>query len=785
MTAENVEMVDVEVVEKKQVESSSPDVEKKEVEESSPEPEVVEKGDGEAAKDEAPAASTDEQAGEEEAAAGEADAAGEAAPEDAEEPETEKKEDEDEDFSADTEADVLSPGAVILNDQDRTFNAMVAESGSSLVSLQADGFQNLHAGARANYGITAGRYYYEIKMLDHPRMVRVGFSTVSADVCSLESENSFAFDSMGDVFAHGAREKALNPRWSRTDVIGVLLDTPKKTVTLFLNGTKTPTGQVTSIPDSCFDESGKLKIALYPTVVSKGSAVECNFTQKVWKTLPFKVRTMGGAKKTDIVATTKVRVGKLEKEDDAAKTCEVTVPVGFDCTELVEKYKKDHPDGWVLTQDFLSSWGEKSGIQKRSAGVQRGGSQEKFGLVCLDAPMSVFPMLLKGGYKYLMSLNNMHNLHPVQRGDVFAKLQHALNAKITGVVSVDSIIDVVDGDKQVPSSVRDYYEHVKLPTLEEGFDSISYVYSADSSKTQEELAELVAEKFTAWKKDCKLKSKVTDLKKSNYYQQQMSKYTKLKMLQNKTTAEAARKQHLAAAARAKEEKAKAKKAAEEKKEAEEKEEGIGAAEEKVEEEATPEEEDDAEPELPAIMEEFSEEDWMLAQLRAELHALLHAFRLDVNDEERVSFPAIHISYYYQLYSGKNFAQTLASFQCKNLEELTRLVPDICEHTKDLDDFALRKEKELLQEYDLVLPANSDADLDPAKFIEETEEARQMRTDRLDAGDENAALSFSYKPQGRVQGGMPKKPDQSHMKRPMNNQPQYSDFNNKRSRPNYR
>jgi len=145
-----------------------------------------------------------------------------------------------------------------------------------------------------------------------------------------------------------------------------------------------------------------------------------------------------------------------------------------------------------------------------------------------------------------------------------------------------------------------------------------------------------------------------------------------------------------------------------------------------------------------------------------------------------------MSYYYQLYSGKTFTQTLASFQCKTLEELSRLVPDICEHTKDLDDFALRKEKSLLQEYDLVLPASSDADLDPAKFIEETEEARQMRTDRLDAGDENAALSFSYKPQNQMrgQGGMPKKPDQ-HLKRPMGNQPQYSDFNNKRSRPNYR
>ena len=56
----------------------------------------------------------------------------------------------------------------------------------------------------------------------------------------------------------------------------------------------------------------------------------------------------------------------------------------------------------------------------------------------------------------------------------------------------------------------------------------------------------------------------------------------------------------------------------------------GAAEEKVEEEATPEEEDDAEPELPPIMEEFSEEDWMLAQLRAELHARTVASHQSIN-----------------------------------------------------------------------------------------------------------------------------------------------------------
>ena len=76
-----------------------------------------------------------------------------------------------------------------------------------------------------------------------------------------------------------------------------------------------------------------------------------------------------------------------------------------------------------------------------------------------------------------MSLSNMHNLHPSQRADVFAKLKHALNVEITGLVDVTSICDVLDNKAQVPQQVRDYYEHVKLPTKDEGTSSAVETYN--------------------------------------------------------------------------------------------------------------------------------------------------------------------------------------------------------------------------------------------------------------------------------------------------------------------
>jgi len=292
-----------------------------------------------------------------------------------------------------------------------------------------------------------------------------------------------------------------------------------------------------------------------------------------------------------------------------------------------------------------------------------------------------------------------------------------------------------------------------------------------------------------------------ELKKTPFYANSMGAFTKLKKFQHKSTAAAAKaefekeqeaKKAIKAAAKAKKEAEK--KEAAEKKAAEQKEAGIEGDEdaEKQEEEAPEEEEEEEVEEPPAVMEDFAEEDWMLAQLRAELHTVLWAFHVDVNDEERISFPAIHFPFYYQLYTGKNFSTTLSNFNCKTLEELTRLAPEICKHTACMDEFALRKEKKaLISEYDLVLPELA-KDVDVSQFVALTDEARQNRTDRLDAGDENAALTFVWKPHmnsspaqgprsfvgGAQKAGQAQKPGQApannqQLKRP---QPAYSGFN---------
>lgn len=647
---------------------------------------------------------------------------------------------------------LICPKSLAFNDADATFNAHISNR-NCLFSVQADGFNQLFAGTRANTGFKSGRYYFEMKMLDQPRLVRLGFACIEADL-SLEDKHSFSFDATGNAYMGGERASQVCPRWSRTDVVGVLLNIPKKTITLFLNGMRPPqANHETRIPDEMFDgDVLKAGCELFPVVASRGSAVECNFSTRVWKQIPFVVRPIGKAKKSDVVASTRKKPSLSEK-NKSENTVDITIPVGFDVRDVIKQWQKENPDGMVLTQDALCHWAEKSGLQKQSnRNHQRGAAvpqpTDKYNVQCLDNPMGVYPMLLRGGRKYLMSLSNYHNLHPQQRTDICLKLRHSLNAHITAYVSVDEIVSVVDEGKAVIQQVREFYEQVKMPQDDEDFNDVFFhTEKYGEGKSKAELGEFVRAKFQAWKKDCKLKSKVTDLKKSTFFATNMGKFQKLKQFQHKSTAESARKQYekeLEAKKTEKAAKAKAKKLAEEKALEEaglEKKEG----EEEKEESPVVEDnnDDDAAEPLPDVLEEFSEEDWMLAQLRAEIHTVIHAFKKDVHDEERLSFPAVHFGFYFQLYTGKNFGNTLQMFSCKNLEELTRLVPDICKHTSVMDEFELRKHKEcLIADYDLVLPAFP-IDSEMSVFVAETEAQRSLRTDRLDAGDENAALNFSY------------------------------------------
>jgi len=121
--------------------------------------------------------------------------------------------------------------------------------------------------------------------------------------------------------------------------------------------------------------------------------------------------------------------------------------------------------------------------------------------------------------------------------------------------------------------------------------------------------------------------------------------------------------------------------------------------------------------------DLAAEDYMLIQLRAEVHYVLHAFKTDVNDESRPGFVLDHFAFYYKKYNKQGFF--METFGLKQMEDLVELIKD----TIEINDKAM------------LVPKHAQ-DSDAIAFFEFAEAERKDRQDRLDAGDENAALNFS-------------------------------------------
>jgi len=120
---------------------------------------------------------------------------------------------------------------------------------------------------------------------------------------------------------------------------------------------------------------------------------------------------------------------------------------------------------------------------------------------------------------------------------------------------------------------------------------------------------------------------------------------------------------------------------------------------------------------------FTWEDWMLLNLRIELHLLVHSFRMDVNDPERPSFHEKHLPFYYNRYFNKTFS--LKTYGVSSVVELLELVRDTMEVTPGSS----------------ILDAQLAEDTPMDNFVKLTEDERRERLRRLDMGDEASALNF--------------------------------------------
>ncbi|CAJ1361575.1 unnamed protein product [Effrenium voratum] len=121
---------------------------------------------------------------------------------------------------------------------------------------------------------------------------------------------------------------------------------------------------------------------------------------------------------------------------------------------------------------------------------------------------------------------------------------------------------------------------------------------------------------------------------------------------------------------------------------------------------------------------FVYEDWVLLNLRYELHLLVHAFRHDVADDDRPSFPDVHLEFYFQKYYRK--ALNLKFFGVDSNDNLIALIKDT---------ILINQQSRFLE---ALLPDEEPLD----KFARLAEEHRRERQRCIDAGDETAVLKFA-------------------------------------------
>jgi len=233
--------------------------------------------------------------------------------------------------------------------------------------------------------------------------------------------------------------------------------------------------------------------------------------------------------------------------------------------------------------------------------------------------------------------------------------------KVGGECVVKAIVSVSSMDNRKVEAEKGDVEEFSLPSKEEGFAEVVF---EDGTKAQAQA------KLDKYKATVKLRQRV-DIKPGDFFKTYLDKFATLKKRKHKNTAA----------------------------------------------KNTPE------GETPAPMEDFGEEDWVLAQLRADLHALAHAFRIDVDNEEKQTFPTALFVHYYHIYSRERFY--LWKFGCNSVEELVnKLVND----TVEVDEEGFLKSK---------LPQETS----PETLLDLTEKARRERRAKLEIGDDSVALKF--------------------------------------------
>jgi len=262
-------------------------------------------------------------------------------------------------------------GEIMFATADMTLNVMPSVQGNVLMALTDGGMQYLLAGARANCGLKAGRYFFEAKIVEIldptetaqrgrtplPRqLVRIGFSTAASSLFLGDSEDSVCFDSEG-FFTHNGKATNASQKFNRESVLGVVLNLDDKsananTISLFRDGVRV--SQPQPLPD-CL--KGK---TLFPTLTWRNVTLAVNFGAEAGAEMPFKCRMLGDAAKAD----TELVVHREPANGQYKVVFPVCIP-DQGTFDWLDMWLAQNPDYTELSDRALLNWCEKSGVSRQ------------------------------------------------------------------------------------------------------------------------------------------------------------------------------------------------------------------------------------------------------------------------------------------------------------------------------------------------------------------------------------------------------------------------------------
>ncbi|XP_048475534.1 heterogeneous nuclear ribonucleoprotein U-like protein 2 [Rhincodon typus] len=213
--------------------------------------------------------------------------------------------------------------------------------------LAPEKFAYLWAGVRATYGVTKGKVCFEVKVTQkipvkqlpesesERHLVRVGWSLDSSSLQLGDGEFSYGYDGAGRKWENSKFEE-YGETFDENDVIGCFADFDSEEVELSFSKNGTCLGVAFSISKESLGEE-----ALFPHILSKNCAVECNFGHKEE---PFFPIPEGYVFIQNVILEERIRGAVGPKTKDA---CEVIMMVGLPGvgkTTWVKKHVAENPE---------------------------------------------------------------------------------------------------------------------------------------------------------------------------------------------------------------------------------------------------------------------------------------------------------------------------------------------------------------------------------------------------------------------------------------------------------